>query len=173
MQPAPMPTFLPPPPPAREAVVALTFLLQRRDPTILNCTVVGADGCTPYLHIMTAIADARPARTVFRTNAGRTVAAVDWSGAGAAAARVEIDQAVARQLVSEWLGVSTDPRYRMRIMHAYGQQYVWVPQETSICIQMYHYSTAADQQAPRLLARVEQVRGKITLEIAVEAVNRR
>ncbi|KAJ7214367.1 hypothetical protein GGX14DRAFT_360148, partial [Mycena pura] len=138
----------------------LTFVLQRQHPTILNCTVVGADGCTPYFHIMTtaAAADASPERTVFRANSGRTLATVDWgtgtSGrAGAAPPQVE---------VHKW------PR-SYRIMHAPGHRYVWVPQKHSIC--MYAWNDTAHQPVPRLLARIEQVDEKTTLEIAVDAIH--
>ncbi|KAJ7214346.1 hypothetical protein GGX14DRAFT_610686 [Mycena pura] len=174
-----------PPPVSHEAVLALTFVLQRQHPTILNCTVVGADGCTPYFHIMTtaAAADASPERTVFRANSGRTLATVDWgtgtSGrAGAAPPQVEVHKVLRRQPLAAWLGVSYDASYR--IMHAPGHRYVWVPQKHSICMydwngaagpQMYAWNDTAHQPVPRLLARIEQVDEKTTLEIAVDAIH--
>ncbi|KAJ7200878.1 hypothetical protein GGX14DRAFT_466314 [Mycena pura] len=162
------------PPVSHEAVLALTFVLQRQHPTILNCTVVGADGCTPYFHIMTtaASADASPECTVFSANSGCTVATVDWgtgtSGrAGAGPPQVEVHKVLPRQPLAAWLGVSYDASYR--IMHAPEHRYVWVPQKHSIC--MYAWNDTAHQHVPRLLARIEQVDEKTTLEIAVDAMH--
>ena len=87
-----------------EEVVELDFVCRRKSRSILNCTVVGRDGYTPYFHIMTG-----PESTLFRTNDGRTVAAIEWRGKGGAA-HVEVHNAVIKQRVSQWLGVADDAR---------------------------------------------------------------
>ncbi|KAJ7121406.1 hypothetical protein C8R44DRAFT_166026 [Mycena epipterygia] len=151
---------------AYEEVLSLDFVCRRKSRSILNCTVVSPDGCTPYFHIVTS-SDVHPAQTFFRTNKGRTVAAVEWDSKGRGA-YVEVHKTVAKQRVSEWLGVSGDASYRM--MYAYGQSYVWVPQSNSIC--MYHWSPSTLGDIPHLLARIEKEDRKVRLEITLEAVNR-
>ncbi|KAJ7488705.1 hypothetical protein B0H11DRAFT_1690707, partial [Mycena galericulata] len=91
-------------------VLSLHFVRRRKSRSILNCTVVGSDGYTPYFHIMTSAGIQQPFTvTVFRTNEGRTIATVQWAANGSAA-HVEIDKMVRLQRVSEWMGLSGDAR---------------------------------------------------------------
>jgi hypothetical protein len=78
---------------------------RRKSRSILNCTVVGRDGYTPYFHIMTGAVG----NTLVRTNDGRNVATIEWQGKGGAA-YVDVRNAVMKQPVSEWLGVASDAR---------------------------------------------------------------
>ncbi|KAF8189441.1 hypothetical protein K438DRAFT_1832592 [Mycena galopus ATCC 62051] len=133
-------------------VLELDFVYRRKSHSILNSTVVGRDGYTPYFHIVTGSED-----TLFRTNNGRTVASIEWGGKGGnSTAFVEVRNGVMKQ------------RYRMMI--AYGERYVWVPQSDSIC--MYHWNPTAVGSVPLLLARIEKEDQTVTLEITVEAINR-
>ncbi|KAJ7151990.1 hypothetical protein C8R46DRAFT_482905 [Mycena filopes] len=153
-----------------EEVLALTFVCRRKSRSILNCTVVGSDGYTPYFHVVTSApkVEGDAGNTVFRTNAGRTVATIDWRERGVAG-YVQVHGAVARQRVSEWLGLSGDASYRM--MHFHGAHYVWVPQSNSIC--MYNWNPSARADVPQLLARIDKEEGcALRLEITVEAMNR-
>ncbi|KAJ7637404.1 hypothetical protein DFH06DRAFT_1099951 [Mycena polygramma] len=152
----------PTPDPSYEEILSLDFVCRRKSHSILNSTVVGRDGYTPYFHIMT-----QPGSTVFRTNDGRSVGSIEWRGK-CDAAYVELPGTVSKQRVSKWLGVSSDASYR--IMRAFGEHYIWVPQSDTIC--MYHWNPAAVGDVPRLLARVEKEGRKLTLEITVEAINR-
>lgn len=103
LTPMPLPTT-----DAYEEVLSLDFVCRRKSRSILDCTVVSPDACTPYFHIMTS-SDVNPAQTFFRTNKGRTVAAVEWGSKGRGAC-VEVYKSVTRQPVSEWLGISGDAR---------------------------------------------------------------
>ncbi|KAJ7245633.1 hypothetical protein B0H12DRAFT_782254 [Mycena haematopus] len=153
-----------PVPSSHEDVLELDFMCRRnlKSHSILNSTVVGRDGCTPYFHIMTG-----PERkTVFRTNNGRTVAEIEWHGKDGAAF-VEVPNNVMKQRVSQWLAVASDASHRMMIAH--GERYMWIPRSDSIC--MYHWNPAAVGHIPRLLARIEKEGSTVTLEITVEAVN--
>ncbi|KAJ7866076.1 hypothetical protein B0H14DRAFT_2347628 [Mycena olivaceomarginata] len=145
-----------------EEILELGFVCRRKSRSILNSTVVGRDGYTPYFHIMTG-----PESTLFRTNDGRTVATIEWRGKEGEAF-VEVRGAVSKQRVSQWLGVAEDASYRMMIAHR--ERYVWVPQNHSIC--MYHWNAAAAGNVPQLLARIEKEGRTVTLEITVEAINR-
>ncbi|KAJ7691026.1 hypothetical protein B0H17DRAFT_1201371 [Mycena rosella] len=51
--------------------------------SILNCAVIGTD-THPYFHVVTR-ADFCPEQTVFHTNGGRDVAAVEWVADGGGA----------------------------------------------------------------------------------------
>jgi hypothetical protein len=139
----------PPTPDSYEEILELGFVCRRKSRSILNSTVVGRDGYTPYFHIMTG-----PESTLFRTNDGRTVATIEWRGKGGEAF-VEVRGAVSKQRVSQWLGVAEDARrvhacvhpwskfkrlllsYRMMIAHR--ERYVWVPQNHSICVSFEVY----------------------------------
>ncbi|KAJ7691015.1 hypothetical protein B0H17DRAFT_1201361 [Mycena rosella] len=123
-----------------ENVLMLDFVCRRNSRSILNCTVVGRGACTPYFHIMTS-ADVRPGETIFRTNIGRTIAAVEWRGAGGAP---------------------------YRTMDVRGQRYVWVPQDNAICMYSWNSGSSA---VPQLLARLEKVDNTATLEITLDAVD--
>ncbi|KAF7334145.1 hypothetical protein MVEN_02320600 [Mycena venus] len=147
-------------------VLSLSFVCRRKSRSILNCTVVGRDGYTPYFHIMTCV-DVDPERTLFRTNEGRTIAAVEWGNKGSAA-YVQIHNAVSKQRVSEWLSLSDDVSCRM--MYAYGKKFVWAPQRISIC--MYEWDPSAVGDIPDLLARIEKEDRAVTLKMTMEAVNR-
>ncbi|KAJ7488136.1 hypothetical protein FB451DRAFT_1226535 [Mycena latifolia] len=158
----------PPPVSHDEDVISLDFVCRRNSHSVLNCTVVGRGVYMPYFHIMTRTAtdgDVCPGQTLFRTNKGCTVAAIEWRGAGGAA-HVEVDKTVAKQRVSEWLSVAGDASYRL--MDIRGQRYVWVPQSNSIC--MYHWNPGS-AAVPHLLARIEKVDNTVTLEITLEAIN--
>lgn len=95
----------PPSPEPYEEVFSLDFVCRRKSRSILNCTVVGRDGYTPYFHIMTGAVG----NTLVRTNDGRNVATIEWQGKGGAA-YVDVRNAVMKQPVSEWLGVASDAR---------------------------------------------------------------
>ncbi|KAJ7131596.1 hypothetical protein C8R43DRAFT_895962 [Mycena crocata] len=143
-------------------VLSLDFACRRKSRSILNSTVVGRDGFTPYFHIMSCT-DTHPKQTIFRTNKGATVATVEWGTKGTTA-YVEVHKAVPKQRVSGWLSVGDDASYRM--MSAHGQRYVWAPQGHSICVSVRsHY-------VPHLLARIDKEESTVTLDITVEAVNR-
>ncbi|KAJ6571418.1 hypothetical protein B0H19DRAFT_1129936 [Mycena capillaripes] len=156
----------PPPPNPYEEILSLDFICKRKSRCFLNCTIVGRDGFTPYFHIMTG-SEVRSGSTFIRTNDGRTVATIDWGGKGGEA-YVEVCNLVLKQRVSKWLAVSADASYRL--MHAFGQQYVWVPQSHSIC--MYQWNPTAVGDVPQLLARIEKDDRTLTLEITIEAMNR-
>ncbi|KAJ6503896.1 hypothetical protein C8R45DRAFT_974038 [Mycena sanguinolenta] len=148
-----------------EEVLELTFVCRRKTRgSILNSTVVGRDGYTPYYHIVTGA----ERRTVFRTNNGRTVATIDWMGEDGAAFVAVPNSAVERQRVSRWLAVANDASYRMMTTH--GERYMWVPQNDCIC--MYHWNPASAGNIPHLLARIDKEGKTVTLEITAEAVNR-
>lgn len=89
-------------------VLLLNFVCRRKSRSILNCTVVGSDGYTPYFHIMTCD-DIHQMCTLFRTNEGRTIAAVQWGGNGSTAC-VYIHKTVDMEPVSRWLSLSADAR---------------------------------------------------------------
>ncbi|KAJ7362290.1 hypothetical protein DFH08DRAFT_766839 [Mycena albidolilacea] len=135
-----------PTPDSYEEILELGFVCRRKSRSILNSTVVGRDGYTPYFHIMTGLES-----TLFRTNDGRTVATIEWRGKGGEAF-VEVRGAVSKQRVSQWLGVAEDARR----VHAF----------------MYHWNPAAAGNVPQLLARIEKEGRTVTLEVAVEAINR-
>ncbi|KAK7046453.1 hypothetical protein R3P38DRAFT_71964 [Favolaschia claudopus] len=155
--------------PAHEHVFELNFVCRPNPrPSILNSTVVGRDGFTPYFHIMST-----SERTVFRTNEGRTVAQIDWrANSTGGSPYVEVRNAVAKQRVSRWLPVSADGSYR--IMTVQRSRYVWVPQTDCIC--MYNWNPEMFENVPQLLARMENPnKGQnqtVKFEIAVEAMNR-
>ncbi|KAJ7021973.1 hypothetical protein C8F04DRAFT_972064 [Mycena alexandri] len=149
-----------------EEVLSLQFVCRRKSRSILNCTVVGSDGYTPYFHIVTS-ADVDPGNTLFRTNNGRSVAAIEWRGE-CGAVYVQVHGAVPKQRVSKWLGVSADTSYRM--MYAHEAQYVWAPQSNSIC--MYNWNSSAVGGVPQLLARIDKEDCAVHLEITQEAINR-
>ncbi|KAJ7101380.1 hypothetical protein B0H15DRAFT_943706 [Mycena belliarum] len=145
-----------------EDVLSLDFVCRRNGRSVLNCTVVARGTFTPYFHIATH----SDARTFFRTNKGDTVAAIQWRGAGGATF-VEVDKAVLRQRVSEWMRVSGDASYRM--MEIRGQGYVWVPQDNSICMYLWNPGSST---VPELLARIEKANDTVTLEITSDAMVR-
>ncbi|KAJ7773981.1 hypothetical protein B0H16DRAFT_1713822 [Mycena metata] len=151
-----------PSPDPYEEVLSLQFVCRRKSRSILNCTVVGSDGYTPYFHIVTS----DPGNTVFRTNEGHSVAAIEWRGK-CGAAYVQVHGAVPKQRVSKWLGVSGDASYRM--MYAHGAQYVWAPQSNSIC--MYNWNPSAVGDVPHLLVRIDKEDRTLRLEITQEAIN--
>ncbi|KAJ7751534.1 hypothetical protein DFH07DRAFT_922051 [Mycena maculata] len=154
-----------------EVLLSLDFVCRRKSRSVLNCTVVGRDGYTPYFHIVTSD-DEGLMRTLLRTNEGRTVGAVDWGGKDGAT-YVEIPKAVKKQRVSEWLSMSGDARQvnyvHYRMMHAYGKIYIWAPQRDSIC--MYPWDPSAVGDVPNILARIEKEDRTVTLDISLEAVN--
>ncbi|KAJ6612547.1 hypothetical protein B0H10DRAFT_252042 [Mycena sp. CBHHK59/15] len=153
-----------------EEVTSLTFVCGRKrsaNYSTLNCTVMRRIDACPYFHIMT-----HAGTTVVRTNKGSTVAAVEWHGRGeGGGADVEVGGVVGKQPVSTWLGISEDASYR--VMHAYGQTYVWVPQHDSICL--YHWDPMTGADVPRLLARIVKEKDSdngdvVTLEITLDAI---
>ncbi|KAJ7466846.1 hypothetical protein B0H11DRAFT_1720142 [Mycena galericulata] len=161
----PTPRRSPPTPVVDAEVLLLDFVYRRKSRSILNCTVVGRDGYTPYFHIVTCL-DVHPGRTLFRTNEGRTIAVVEWGGKGDAT-YVEVHKAVTKQRVSEWLRVSGDASHRM--MRADGETYVWAPQGNSICVRLLFVPA---HSIPNLLARIEKGSHTVRLEISLEAVSR-
>ncbi|KAJ7806457.1 hypothetical protein B0H13DRAFT_1669785, partial [Mycena leptocephala] len=129
--------------------------------SILNCTVVGRDGYTPYFHIVTHAAD--PERTLFRTNEGRNVAVVGWGGEGSTSYQI-----FSFRQVHMW--IDFDVFHSCRLMYAFGNTYVWAPQGDFVC--MYDWVPSAVGDFPDLLARIEKQGRTVTLEIMSEAVNR-
>ncbi|KAJ7482043.1 hypothetical protein B0H11DRAFT_1724112 [Mycena galericulata] len=103
-------------------LLSLNFACPRKSRSMLNCTVVGRDGYTPYFHIVTHAAD--PERTLFRTNEGRNLAVVGWGGEGSTS-YVEIFRTVTQQPVSKWLILTYSAS--CRLMYAFGNTYVWAP----------------------------------------------
>ncbi|KAJ7050367.1 hypothetical protein C8F01DRAFT_1264242 [Mycena amicta] len=169
-----LPHSLAPQPEAEDSnVLLLKFAPRSRTAaarSVLNCTVVGEDGCTPYYHIMSG-----DASTVLRTNAGKTVASVDWSAGTSGSGYVQVQNALARTRVSQWLAISPDGSYRS--MLAMGQQYVWFPQPKAICMYRITSPNTQSTSTPRLIARIEKVmdrsqdRYDLTLEVAIEAAS--
>ncbi|KAJ7865479.1 hypothetical protein B0H14DRAFT_3599401 [Mycena olivaceomarginata] len=103
--PIPQPPSPSPSPDPYEEVLSLEFVCRRPSCSILNCAIVGSDGYIPYFRIITSAAGS----IVFRTNDGRTVAEIEWCGKDDPA-HVEVGNAVTKQRVSQWLGVSSDAR---------------------------------------------------------------
>ncbi|KAJ6575972.1 hypothetical protein DFH09DRAFT_1031524 [Mycena vulgaris] len=160
---APLPLYRAPADPCTE-VLALNFVCSRSPRSILNCAVVGTD-TRPYFHVVTR-ADYRPGETVFSTNLGRDVAAVEWVPHGGGALVELHNKTLQKQLVSSWLGVSRDASYR--VMSAHGQTYVWVPRGESICL--YHWNPTRTADIPELLARITKEDDLATLEISLPAI---
>ncbi|KAJ7897453.1 hypothetical protein B0H13DRAFT_2337881 [Mycena leptocephala] len=150
------------PSPATDAeVLTLNFVCRRNSRSILNCTVVGSDGFTPYFHIMTCT-NSHQTRTLFRSNEGRTIATVQWDSNGSAA-YVDIHKRVGIERVSEWLSLSGDAS--CRVMGAYGKKYVFYMRE------MYNWDPSTVGAVPDLLARIEKEDHGVTLDITLAAVN--
>ncbi|KAJ7131565.1 hypothetical protein C8R43DRAFT_895993 [Mycena crocata] len=142
--------------------------MSSRRSNILNSVVVDADLC-PYFHVVTGVDSAAVGHTLFRTNAGRDVASVEWVPRGGGAYVELHNKTLEKQLVSAWLGVSRDASYRM--MYAHGQTYVWVPRSQSICL--YEWDPESTDDVPNLLARISNEDDIVTLEISRAAVQKR
>ncbi|KAJ7892114.1 hypothetical protein B0H14DRAFT_3854904 [Mycena olivaceomarginata] len=145
-------------------VLSLHFVRRRKSRSILNCTVVGGDGFTPYFHIMTWSDLLQPFTvTVFRTNEGRSIATVHECPTGWVYPVMP-----GKQISTSGESMFTCPN-SCRIMYAYEKSYIWAPQSSF----MYSWDPSmAAEDVPDLLARIEKNERGVTLEIMLEAVNR-
>ncbi|KAF8206924.1 hypothetical protein K438DRAFT_1713765 [Mycena galopus ATCC 62051] len=125
-------------------------------PSILNCTVIGQN-TFPYFKITTD--PSLPGYTAVKNPDGKTVALLEWKDRPS----VEIRNVFPKQRVSHWLPLSGDASHRL--MKAKGQQYIWAPQQSTICLY------PAGTMTPELLARISRSEdGTVSLEITSAAV---
>ncbi|CAK5266074.1 unnamed protein product [Mycena citricolor] len=166
--------------PSQSSTLVLTFIPRRIPGTLaslsfLNCTVVGADGCTPYFHIVSQYSQLgyaqSPSMTLFRTNRGVTVASIEWAQTSGPVVHIPAmhpgsREPVSRQRVDGWLNRSPDGSYRA--MTVYGGQYAWVLQSDVYC--MYVWNEHQRSDIPQLLARVERGGDNLVMEISADAL---
>ncbi|KAJ6468250.1 hypothetical protein C8R45DRAFT_838113 [Mycena sanguinolenta] len=135
---------------------ALIFYFTAFEPSILNCTVIGQN-TFPYFKITT---DASlSGYTVIKNTDGKPVALIEWKERPL----VEIRNVFSKQSVSNWLSLSEDASHR--IMKVKGKRYIWVPQNSTICL----YPAGKPNQ--ELLARITRSEdGTVALEITSNAV---
>ncbi|KAJ7819486.1 hypothetical protein B0H14DRAFT_2372533 [Mycena olivaceomarginata] len=125
-------------------------------PSILNCTVIGQN-TYPYFKITTDVS--MPGYTAVKNPDGKTVALIEWKNRPLA----EIRNVFSKQRVSDWLPLSKDASHRT--MKVNGQQYIWAPQNSIICLY------PAGTQTPELLARISRCEDdSVSLEITSTAV---
>ncbi|KIK54834.1 hypothetical protein GYMLUDRAFT_176576 [Collybiopsis luxurians FD-317 M1] len=126
-------------------------------PDILNCTVLGPQS-KPYFRLV----DNAPSHnfTLLQDRDGKSLAVVEWRQSPGAV--VEIRDIIRKQLVSSWLPLSADRKYRY--MNALNRTFVWVPQNGNVGL--YTYGTTT----PELYARFVRAEGGVTLEITSTAI---
>ncbi|KAE9394330.1 hypothetical protein BT96DRAFT_827877 [Gymnopus androsaceus JB14] len=127
------------------------------NPDILNSTLMGPQS-RPYFRVI----NNAPSRdfTLIQNRDGGSVAIIEWRESGAV---VEVRDIIRKQLVSTWLPLSGDQKYRF--MNARDRTMVWVPKNE--LVELYTYGTTT----PELYARIgSQREGKITLEISSTAM---
>ncbi|KAJ6459150.1 hypothetical protein C8R47DRAFT_1328057 [Mycena vitilis] len=125
-------------------------------PSILNCTVVGQN-TFPYFKVTTD--PSMPGYTAVKNPDGKTVALIEWKERPLA----EIRNVFSKQRVSDWLPLSADASHR--IMKVNGQQYIWAPQKSTICLY------PAGTPNAELLARIARGEdGTVSLELTPTVV---
>lgn len=83
----------------------ITFHFVAFSPSILNCSVVGPQG-RKYYSISTSSPNVG-ASTLFYDPEGQNAAVIEWHQQPT----VEVHGAVAKQMTSQWIGLSADRRY--------------------------------------------------------------
>ncbi|KAJ7122394.1 hypothetical protein C8R44DRAFT_622376 [Mycena epipterygia] len=134
----------------------VTFFFTALKPTILNCNVVGQN-TYPYFKITTDAS--MPGYTAVKNADEKTIALVEWKERPL----VEIRDVFSKRRVSEWLVLSPDASHRA--MRFNGQQYIWAPKKSTICLY------PAGTPTPELLARIFRGDdGTVSLELTTTAV---
>ncbi|KAJ7115670.1 hypothetical protein C8R44DRAFT_880095 [Mycena epipterygia] len=134
----------------------VTFHFMAFNPTILNCTVVGQN-TYPYFKIATD--SSMPGYTSVKNPDGKIIALVEWKDRPLA----EIRNVFSKRRVSDWLVLSRDASHR--VMTFNGQQYIWAPKRSTICLY------PAGTPTPELLARIFRGEdGTVSLELTSTAV---
>ncbi|KAJ6540137.1 hypothetical protein DFH09DRAFT_1249541 [Mycena vulgaris] len=134
----------------------VTFYFTAFKPTILNCTVIGRN---TYAYFKITTDPSMPGYTAVKNPDGKIIALVEWKDRPLA----EIRDVFSKQRVSEWLTLSPDASHR--VMKVNGQQYIWAPQKSTICLY------PAGTETPELLARIFRGDdGTVSLELTSSAV---
>ena len=135
------------------APTELTFEFSPTHPDILNCSITGP-GSQTYLSAMSV-----QYSTIITKRNGDPVARIEWN----AHPWVEIPNVVERQLVSEWLPLSSDMSFRT--MRINGRNYYWVPHNGAILL------TAWPNQLDGHLGRIRRTANKVELELTAQAIS--
>ncbi|KAJ6528274.1 hypothetical protein DFH09DRAFT_935328 [Mycena vulgaris] len=134
----------------------VTFYFTAFKPTILNCTVLGRN-TYPYFKITTD--PSFPGYSAIKNPDAKVIGLIEWKDRPL----VEIRDVFSKQRVSEWLALSPDASHR--VMKVSGQQYIWAPQKSTICLY------PAGTETPELLARIcRGDDGTVSLELTSTAV---
>ncbi|KAJ6517488.1 hypothetical protein C8R47DRAFT_1255101 [Mycena vitilis] len=140
-------------PSASESVI---FHFTAFKPSILNCTVAGKN-TFPYFKITTD--PSMPGYTAVKSAEGHSVALIEWKERPLS----EIRNVLSKQPVADWLLLSDDASHR--IMKVNGQQYMWAPQKSTICL----YPVGIPRS--EMLARISREKdGTVSLELTPTVV---
>ncbi|KAK0460924.1 uncharacterized protein EV420DRAFT_1529193 [Desarmillaria tabescens] len=127
-----------------------TFYFTALNPSIINCIVVGLNN-DPQFYVTT---DSKmPGYTVLKAVNGRSFGLIEWKTDGS---QVEIRGVVPKQAAKDFLGLSSDHRYRT--MHVGGGDYIWMPDQNGI--RMY----LAGDMSSKTLAKVTREPSGFKLE---------
>ncbi|KAH9956215.1 hypothetical protein BC827DRAFT_1139961 [Russula dissimulans] len=145
-------------PPSPDATI---FYITDFRPNVLNASVLDARGRQCYKIGTDA---ARPHRTVYYDAHRRTVALIDWAGAGACSS-VEMPGLLPRQPLRNWLHTASDRA--SRVMDVRGIAHIWVPEGEDICL---YYANRSNSQR---LGRICVTRDAVQIELSQHAMEAR
>ncbi|KAL4267528.1 DUF6593 domain-containing protein [Pleurotus pulmonarius] len=140
-------------PSTQPAVLAFNFVF---NPTITNCIVTGPDE-QPYYRISTD--NPTPGFTFIHNIQGRPIVVIEWQ----AHPVVEVRDIIPKQLVSQWLELSS--QRNSRHMEVRGKRYVWTPAEGSIIL----FNPA--NNPPERMGRLISGQHRATLELTSYAIH--
>ncbi|KAJ7478312.1 hypothetical protein FB451DRAFT_1032618 [Mycena latifolia] len=134
----------------------VTFYFTAFNPSILNCSVIGRN-TFPYFKITTD--SSLPGYSAVKNTDDKVIALIEWKDPPL----VELRNVFSKRRVTDWLALSPDASHR--VMKVNGQQYIWAPKKSTICLY------PAGTPAPELLGRIYRGDdGTVSLELTSTAV---